>query len=197
MRTVYADQIYTGSLNTTTGADIKIHKFQLAGLGRAPFTFINIIERTYCPCPGVASQPSGTCAYCGNGIKYCCVIQDADGKTFEVGNECVKKTDDAGMIKIITNKLKIAMAQKRREAAEIKRRAKFEADRARVEAARVILQDSAVVASLSAQIHPVESRAKLGDTLLNYVNWLLENADIGGQVRAAFYIENAAEASHN
>ena len=78
----------------------KIHKFELAGLGRHPFEFVGYFEsRTK------QNQPAGTCQYCGNGIAICCRVRSADGKEFIVGSDCVLKTGDAGM-KIQVDKMK-------------------------------------------------------------------------------------------
>ena len=95
------------------------HKFEIAGLGVYPFRCTGITERVI-SYPDGTSQPSGTCDYCGNGIKYCCVIRDANGKTFEVGTDCVNKTDDRGLVDAVK------LAQREKKAAE--RRAKWEAE---------------------------------------------------------------------
>lgn len=86
-----------------------IHKFEEAGLGVAPFRFVTVVVRKYQACHGAPIQPGGCCAYCGEGIMECCVIQDAKGKRFEVGNVCVGKTGDAGLINLVkreVNRLK-------------------------------------------------------------------------------------------
>ena len=95
------------------------HKFEIAGLGVYPFQCTGMVTRviTY---PTGESQPSGTCDYCGNGIKYCCVIRDANGKTFEVGTDCVMKTGDRGLVDVVKR------AQREKKADE--RRAKREAE---------------------------------------------------------------------
>ena len=95
------------------------HKFEIAGLGVYPFQCTGMVTRviTY---PTGESQPSGTCDYCGNGIKYCCVIRDANGKTFEVGTDCVMKTGDRGLV----DALKCAQREKKAN----ERRAKWEAE---------------------------------------------------------------------
>lgn len=88
-----------------------VHAFELAGLGRAPFRLVRIEERRgpillgssggvehWAGAPG---QPMGTCAFCSTGIAECCVIRDADGREFIVGNVCVGKTGDAGLRKAV------------------------------------------------------------------------------------------------
>jgi hypothetical protein len=75
------------------------HCFEAAGLGIPPFSVSGFEKRVYQACPGAAVQPGASCAYCGTGIIYCCVIKDAHGKTFVVGSDCVQKTGDAGIIR--------------------------------------------------------------------------------------------------
>ncbi|MDW5418131.1 hypothetical protein R6242_16315 [Iodobacter sp. CM08] len=41
----------------------------------------------------------GMCAYCGRAIKVNCLVQDANGKKFSIGSDCVKKSND---IKLLT-----------------------------------------------------------------------------------------------
>src|SRR5262249_10441376 len=85
----------------------KIHRFEQRGLGRAPFTFVDLFEsRT------ADGQPAGTCDYCGNGIAWCCVIRSSDGRRFQVGNECVKQTGDEGL----TRKIDEAKREQKRAA---------------------------------------------------------------------------------
>ncbi|MES2155445.1 MAG: hypothetical protein V4510_09955 [bacterium] len=86
-----------------------LHAFEKSGLGRAPFKFIGCEERRGPMLLGVKNgvemwagapgQPMGTCAHCGTGIAVCCTIESADGKRFIVGNVCVNKTGDKGLIK--------------------------------------------------------------------------------------------------
>jgi hypothetical protein len=173
------------------------HKFELAGLGRAPFKFVNVYEKRYSPAPGAPSQPAGTCQYCGNGIAWCCVIRDVDGKEFIVGNECVKKTNDHGLVKVITDAVKLAQRKVQREKAEAKRRAQDEVAIARIEAAQELLKDATVAARLSAQPHPFDHFAREGKTMLDYVMWMFTHSNIGGGLRAANIVEQAAKETND
>jgi len=74
-----------------------IHPFELTGLGRAPFHFVQMVERVYQACHGAPVQPGGTCDHCGNGIRYCYQIRSADGRLSEVGCDCVRKTHDTAL----------------------------------------------------------------------------------------------------
>lgn len=94
----------------------KLHKWEIAGLGQAPFKVVCIIEL---PSRGLLEQnPSaynnltsisiaqaskfnvslGTCDVCSTALNIHFVIQDADNKHFVCGSECVKKSGDLGLI---------------------------------------------------------------------------------------------------
>lgn len=110
-----------------------IHVFEAAGLGKAPFRVLGVeckvgpirYERNGVEVQvGSPGQPMGCCAYCFTGIMECWSIRSADGKVFDVGCECVRKTGDAG--------LKRGMAPHLRAMRHAK-------DDARIEAARAAL----------------------------------------------------------
>ena len=75
---------------TETNELLTLHPFESAGLGQAPFRCVGVRENVYSACPGHV-QAGGSCKYCGQGIRYECVIQSSDGKTFVVGMDCVRK----------------------------------------------------------------------------------------------------------
>lgn len=77
------------------------HPFERAGLGRAPFRMTGCTRRLYQACHGAPIQPGAACDYCGTGIIWTFTIQSDDGKTFIVGSDCVRKTADTGLIKVI------------------------------------------------------------------------------------------------
>ena len=83
----------------------KVHVFEAAGLGKAPFAFVGWYEDRGPKVMGdgytvgAPGQPMGTCEYCGTGIAICCQVQSSDGRTFVVGSDCVAKTGDAGLKK--------------------------------------------------------------------------------------------------
>jgi hypothetical protein len=79
--------------------DAPLHRFERAGLGPAPFRFVDVFKVVYQACPGAPIQPGGCCDYCGTAIFYQYVIRAADGKKFKVGSECVYHTDDEPLIK--------------------------------------------------------------------------------------------------
>lgn len=115
----------------------KIHKFEAAGLGKAPFRCVGLAK---IPSPALAeANPDaynnalralppqyrcGTCSYCGQAIMNNFLIQSSDGNTFSVGCECVRKTGDAGL----ENKTKALKRKAAREERERKRQEAYEAE---------------------------------------------------------------------
>lgn len=85
-------------VKTDNAAEVGLHVFERAGLGKAPFRCIGMEEKTYQPAPGV-TLAAGCCAYCSNGIRYVYIVRDRHGKTFGVGCDCVEKTGDVGLIR--------------------------------------------------------------------------------------------------
>lgn len=122
-------------------AEIGLHVFERAGLGKAPFRCVGMVEKVYQACQGAPVQPGGSCDYCGNGIRYCFQVKGADGKLFEVGSDCVMRTGDAGLIR--SYKTSPALRKLNRE----KRALKDEANKA--EWAK-IMADEAIRAKLAA-----------------------------------------------
>lgn len=126
-----------------------MHVFESAGLGVAPFRVSQFIEM------------GGNCAYCGTKIKLSCVVSDADGKTFVVGSDCVRKTGDKGIVKQLSD------AEKRRRA-EARKRAWVEECKFFASAAETFRP---IRAALEAQPHPRID----GKVLSNYVDFLIAN----------------------
>lgn len=103
---------------------IKIHPFEKAGLGAAPFKCVAAYEKrgpikSYDAKSGVtleigyAGQPMGTCDYCGTGIALCFEIKSADGKRFIVGSDCVAKTHREATHGLTDADRKLALTVKR------------------------------------------------------------------------------------
>lgn len=115
--------------------DSKLHPFERAGLGKAPFRAIGMAERTFQVAPGEPVRPGGCCKYCYTGIRYAILVQSSDGKVFDVGSDCVEKIDIVAY--------REAMAWKREQAKiEWETRGKAAAEeRARLEAAWKIEAD--------------------------------------------------------
>jgi hypothetical protein len=103
---------------TDNPAEVGMHVFERAGLGKAPFACVGMGEKTYCACQGAPVQPAGTCDYCGNCIRYVFQIRSADGKLFGVGCDCVNKTQDAGLIRAYKNRPEYRKLQREKRAAK-------------------------------------------------------------------------------
>ena len=65
-----------------------MHKFEAAGLGKAPFECIEVKRN------GSAEEPGGWCAFCGAEIVWEFLIASSDGMAFTVGSHCVKNDSD-------------------------------------------------------------------------------------------------------
>lgn len=178
----------------TTATNLPIHRFEAAGLGKAPFRFLGAEERRG-PIKfldesgvmlevGAPGQPMGTCDYCGQGIAICCKIRSADGREFIVGTDCVRKTGDAGMLRGV----KSAEGQRRKERAAIVKAATAE----RVRACRRLFERDDV----RAQLATMTARTAGGKDMpaLRYVEFCLYGTGAGA-VRAAELVEQAADAA--
>jgi hypothetical protein len=78
----------------STQATRPLHVFEVAGLGKAPFEYVGSgIGRT-------------SCDYCGTAIVNQFFVASADGKQFVVGCECIKKTDDANLVRPVSRALR-------------------------------------------------------------------------------------------
>lgn len=156
-----------------------VHKFESAGLGKAPFRCVGVSEergpRTVnmngvAVQVGAPGQPMGTCAYCGQGIAYCYQIQSADGKRFIVGSDCVEKTGDNGMIDLVKR-------------AENKRKT---ARRHDTEAEKIKAGEPGIRAAIEANQDKLSRypwRAEKGETLGDELEWLWKNSGTAGKLK--------------
>lgn len=157
----------------TAGETVReLHPFERAGLGTAPFRCTGSGREVYVACQGAPVQPGAACDYCGAGIFEVYRIRSADGREFKVGSTCVGRTGDAKLIKVVK-----AETRKRQTELRHAREAK------RVDEAREFLTRDDVRAALSAKPHANEWRAKQGATLLDWAEWMMENAGTAGQLR--------------
>ena len=178
----------------TTDAATKsaVHPLERSGLGVAPFRCVRI-ERRVGPIDmgngcsvGAPGQPMGTCDYCGNGIAECCVIQDASGAEFIVGNVCVYKTTAKG-VTLYTETERLIRAHKRtarhaREAAKI---------------ADAVTKLETVRPLLAAQDHPQAWAKAQGLTLADWCDWMLDHAGNAGKLAVARLVNTAIETTNS
>lgn len=154
------------------GETSTIHLFERAGLGKAPFYYTGeMTEKTYCACQGAPVLPGSTCDYCGTCIRYEFWIKSTDGNRFKVGCDCIRKTDDAGLIRQISSAERKLRDMKNAAAKERKKNREAE----QLANAKAALPQ--VAGKLSSQPHPNSFHASQGKTMLDYVNWLLANTN--------------------
>lgn len=162
------------------------HRFEKAGLGKAPFRIVGHEEKrgpihlddgiTTIGAPG---QPMGSCDFCGTGIADCFTIAGSDGKRFVVGSTCVEKTGDKGLIKVA----KSAVAKKRTEA-------RHRREAVRIETLRGLLEDTATCHWLDNQPHPRTDYVVFArQTRLDWAMWMLANAGNKGKLQVLRWIE--------
>jgi hypothetical protein len=126
-------------MNDTTTA---LHPFERSGNGLGPFRFAGSISL---PPTSMGEQNTaafnskmaeaqamarkagvrlGACDHCGTGIMHHAVIRDSTGKSFVVGFDCVRKTNDASLADRAEVSHQIRIRALRRELAQSKREAK-------------------------------------------------------------------------
>lgn len=97
---------------TDNPAEVGMHVFERAGLGKAPFCCIGMIEKKFQAHRDAPVLPAGTCDYCHNGIMYVYQVRSVDGRTFGVGCDCVERTGDAGLIRSYKNRPEVRAANR-------------------------------------------------------------------------------------
>ena len=157
-----------------------IHVFEKAKLGMAPFRFVGMEKKIYQACHGAPIQPGGMCDYCGQGIMFLCTIRDRDGKTFIVGSDCVMRTGDGNLKKVLNAEQRKINRQK----------AKVKADKDII-ALDAILADSEARAKLEA----VQIDEGWVRSALNKVEWMRTNAGAAGRKRALLLARRVLDTS--
>lgn len=94
-----------------------IHLFELANLGKAPFTLARVEELSR----------GGSCDFCGTAIRWAFWLNSTDGRTFKVGCDCIHKSGDRGLIDLAERERKERARAARHSKAEAKRRAAYQA----------------------------------------------------------------------
>lgn len=163
--------------NATLNATV--HKFEAAGLGKAPFRFVGL--ETAADRGAVQNERKGdgliyttnnatSCDYCGQGIMNAFVVASADGRRFKVGCDCIRKVGDKGLMKIVSD----AEAAKRRAKAADRRKAKWQR-----EADLLAKFNRGECEALRGLPHP---KGREGATAYDYVNWCVTNRCVGALV---------------
>jgi hypothetical protein len=146
----------------------RIHVFEKAHLGVAPFRFVGMEKKVYQACPGAPIQPGGMCDYCGQGIMFLCTIRDRDGKTFIVGSDCVLRTGDGNLKKVLGEEQR----KLNREKANVR-------DQAVRDALHSLLDDPETRAKLDA--YRFEKREGWWKTATEEITWMLDKAGAAGR----------------
>lgn len=159
----------------------KLHPFEKAGLGQAPFRLIGVTQNWF-TVPGVpeATKPGSSCDYCGTGIAYEFWIVSADGKKHKVGCDCILRIhqDDPQLATT-------AQAHQKR----LERDLRHEKEATRIEDARRKLQGKRLRATLDCIPHPYGRQAAQGYSALDWCEWMLANAGNTGGMRVARYLD--------
>ena len=148
------------------------HTFEIAELGMAPFKIIACREEIFQAHPSAPCKPGGTCAYCGRAITCVFVVDDVKGIKIKIGSSCIKKTGDKGMVDLVKRELRKRQQDK---------------ERIRIIEGKNNFQE--VKQLLQKEPHPNTYRARLGDTMADWVQWMLENAGHTGMLTATRQIE--------
>ena len=149
------------NLMTASAAGRMSHVF--AHLGAPPYRFLEYRRL----------RPCGSCDHCATAIVEAFYFRSADGREFKVGNVCVGKSGDRGLIDLAHREL----LRVRRAAAA----AKAVERKARLDAA---LADPATRTTLATKPHPrgfVDRRTGAPLTLLEYVEWMARHAGDTGR----------------
>ena len=184
---------------TTDQTTTKIHPWEKAGLGLAPFRFIGffmdygphrMIVRGVNGEPveievGSPGQPMSSCDYCGQGIGDVYRVRSSDGREFKVGCDCIAKVDAD---KTVANYTAVEKVAKKAKNDAAKKR-----DGARADAAAALVFDEGekndrVREILASRPHPSLD----GRSLQDYVSFMFANAARAGQMRATRIVEKVA-----
>lgn len=158
-----------------------IHKFEEAGLGKAPFRLVGNYSKIFRAVPEAPAQPGACCDYCGTGIMDVYRIRSADGKEFEVGCDCVNKTDDKGLVDTV-----------KRAANKLKTARRHEREKVKIAAIKAAWTgDPATRAKVAEKPHPNSYWAGKGKTLADYVDWLLDRGGNAGKLSVPRLIARA------
>lgn len=166
----------------------RIHPWERAGLGKAPFRWLGVSNRVG-PIRiaqadgttlelGAPGQPMGSCAYCLQGIAECHSIKSADGKTFTVGCDCVRRVSEPG--DPVLTKAEAAAKKLRNGKARARNAAKADASLTELAA---LLADESVRGKLAARPSAQGWKAAQGGTELNDVEWLSTRCGHAGRVK--------------
>lgn len=163
----------------------KVHPFEIAGLGAAPFRCVGVHQRRT-----NTGQPGGACAYCGTGILDCFEIVSRDGKRFIVGCDCVTRTYAACDTEtpVEFRRIKARLDAEKRQ---MKREAAWQRLQARCAKAAALLADDPDL--FTTEPHPHPYHAEKGLRKRDYLGWMLQYGGDRGKTDACTAIEQATD----
>lgn len=189
--------LFMSNVTAAEVADANVHPFERAGLGKAPFRFVGMVQQDLCYGEAILSRvefqatgvlmttkPGGSCAYCGTYIVQMFNVKSADGRTFHVGSDCVAKTGDKKLIDAAK------VAQRKRDA--VKRTAKA-ADVRRELNALLDREDVRELLSTKQRPQPIPGWSKEMNSLLSYVIFLAGRGGAAGRLRALRLVKAEVE----
>lgn len=167
----------------TTETETKNHH-RWAHLPAAPWKYTGAGREVYQAVPGDPNcpvQPGGCCDHCGTAIFECHYFTAKSGEHFKVGSTCVGKMlaqaradrESPASLQAAERAVKKA----RNAAAKLRNDAKAVAVKVELDA---LLADPKVCEALSSRPHPRDWAAAQGQTLLDCVSWMRENAGASG-----------------
>lgn len=164
---------------TSASIGSKVHVFEVAGLGKAPFRFQRFTIASYQACHGAPVQPGTSCDFCGTAIMNVFWIKGSatNDREFKVGCDCVEKTNDYGLRRVVD--------------AEVKRHQK--ARKAVLDGMKIAEVESLVAREdvreiLASKPHPF---GFTGKTSLDYAQWMLKNSGVSGKTRVLKMVKSA------
>ena len=156
---------------TVTGIN-RIHPFERAGLGQAPFRCAGHFEAVFQAAPDAPRQPAASCNYCGQGIMEVFVVRSVDGREFHVGCDCIRKVwrEYDTEIPADFRAAVLEIERAKREARRVKREAQVAA-----RAERALARLASKPGLFSDRPHPSQWHATKGLTLRDYYDWCLSH----------------------
>ena len=152
-------------------AGTTVHRFEVAGLGLAPYRYLGCTESVF-RTPDGTERAGASCDYCATSIRWVYRFLSADRREFKLGSDCIAKADDAGLLRIVDRE----EMKRRREKSAAKAARATDDLAATIEAKREALQSAP---------HSKAWMAAKGATMLDEATWWLENAGTAGRTKMA------------
>lgn len=173
-------------MTAATMAEAKIHPFESAGFGHAPFTFVGCTRSVFKASPDAPMQPGTSCDYCGTAIMDVYHVRSSNGVTFKVGSDCINKAW-ADFDEEIPVAFRLAIKKVQRAKADAARERRWARTALRCSLMREFL--IAHPALMADKPHPTPYRADKGETLHDYLLWCLNSGPESSKTWACQMIE--------